>query len=110
MLLASKPSGCVVFVWFDKSTLDVGPFAFFGGAPGAKLPDLTGMKIGRHTKGNAQGDKAERPMIRTIPLSRFDKVADIDTLVAKLFGGTATTRLDHLRRFNSQGSTLRTSR
>ena len=30
------------------------------------------MKIGRHTKGNAQGVKAERPMIRKIPLSRFE--------------------------------------
>src|SRR5262245_54861773 len=28
-LLALKPSGCVVFVWFDKTTLDLGPFAFF---------------------------------------------------------------------------------
>jgi len=88
-LLPSKPSGCVVFVWFDKSTLDLGPFAFFGGPPGKPLPDITGMKIGRHTKGNAKGVKAERPMIRKIPLSRFEKIADLDALVARLFSASA---------------------
>lgn len=31
VLLASKPSGCVVFMWFDQQTLDLGPFLFFGG-------------------------------------------------------------------------------
>ena len=54
-LLAAKASGCVVFMWFDSDTLDLGPFAFFGGAPGQPLPDITVMKIGRHTKGNTQG-------------------------------------------------------
>jgi hypothetical protein len=89
MLLQNKPSGCVVFVWFDKATLDLGSFAFFGGPPGERLPDISGMRVGRHGKGNAQGVKAERPMIRTIPLSRFEKVADIDRLVGRLFGRTA---------------------
>lgn len=85
-LLAAKPSGCVVFMWFDQKTLDLGPFAFFGGAPGEKLPDITGMKIGRHTKGNAQGVKAERPNIRTVPLSQFEELRDIDDVVERLFG------------------------
>lgn len=86
VLLAAKPSGCVVFVWFDAKTLELGPFAFFGGAPGEPLPDVLGMKVGRHTKGNAQGVKAERPNIRDLPLSRFEKLSDIDAVVAKLFG------------------------
>ena len=84
-LLAAKPSGCVVFVWFDAKTLELGPFAFFGGEPGEPLPDVSGMKVGRHTKGNAQGVKAERPNIRDLPLSRFEKLPDIDAVVAKLF-------------------------
>jgi hypothetical protein len=75
-----------VFVRFDKSTLDLGPFAFFGGPPGKPLPDISGMNVGRHSKGNAKGVKAERPMIRKIPLSRFEKIADLDALVARLFG------------------------
>lgn len=85
-LLAGKPSGCVVFVWFDAKTLELGPFAFFGGGPGEKLPDLSAMKVGRHTKGNAQGIKAARPSIREVPLRRFERIADIGGLVTRLFG------------------------
>lgn len=85
-LLAAKPSGCVVFMWFDAKTLELGPFAFFGGAPGTPLPDLSGMKVTRHTRGNAKGLKAERPGIRTVPLTRFERVADLDGLVTRLFG------------------------
>lgn len=85
-LLAVKPSGCVVFLWFDAQSLELGPFAFFGGAPGKPLPDVSGMKVGRHSKGNAQGVKAERPNIRDVPLSRFEKLTDIDAVVARLFG------------------------
>jgi hypothetical protein len=46
------------------------------------------MKIGRHTKGNAQGVKAERPNMREVPLSQFERVHDVDALVVKLFGRT----------------------
>jgi hypothetical protein len=86
VLLSGKPSGCVVFLWFDQESLDLGPFLFFGGAPGESLPDLSGMKIGKHTKGNALGVKAERPNIRTVPLSKFEKVGTVEEIVAKLFG------------------------
>ena len=86
ILLADKPSGCVIFLRFDPINLNLGPFAFFSGAPGQRLPDLSGMKIGKHTKGNAQGVKAERPNIRTIPLSKFEQVGSIDEIVRKLFG------------------------
>jgi hypothetical protein len=87
-LLAAKPSGCVIFAWFDRDTLDLGPFAFFGGAPGAPLPDISGLKVGKHTKGDAKGIKAQRPNIRIVPLSRFEKLADIDQVATKLFGAS----------------------
>jgi hypothetical protein len=74
------------FRWFDAEKLDFGPFAFFGGAPGKPLPDVSGMRVGRHTKANAQGVKAERPNIRDVPLSRFEKLADVEAVVSKLFG------------------------
>jgi hypothetical protein len=85
-LLAAKPSGCVVFMWFDRESLALGPFGFFGGAPGTRLPDLAGMRVGRHAKANAKGVKAERPAIRVVPLSRFEKRANVEDLVASLFG------------------------
>jgi hypothetical protein len=86
MALAEKPSGCVVFLWFDKDTLDLGPFAFFGAEPGKPLPDIAALKVARHTKGNALGVKAERANIRTVPLSMFQRVETIEQIVTRLFG------------------------
>jgi hypothetical protein len=44
------------------------------------------MKIGKHTKANAKGVKAERPNIRTVPLSTFERVDSVEQLVTRLFG------------------------
>ncbi len=84
--LAEKPSGCVIWVIFDPNTLSLGPFLWFGGTPGEPLPDLTGLRTGRHTKANAQGIKLERKNMRIIPKGRFDHVVDIDRLLVRLFG------------------------
>jgi hypothetical protein len=84
--LAQKPSGCVVVIKFDERTLALGPFLWFGAGPGKQLPDLTGYRIARHTKGNAQGVKLERPMMRVVPLSRFKTVGSIAALAELLFG------------------------
>jgi hypothetical protein len=62
--LATKPSGCVVWIYFNERTLVLGPFLFFGGAAGEPLPYLSDLRVARHTKGDAQGIKAERPDIR----------------------------------------------
>lgn len=84
--LAEKPSGCIVWIRFDPGSLDLGPFFWFGGAPGEKLPDLASFPVAKHTKGNAQGVKTERPNIRRIPVARFDELATIDEVVVRLFG------------------------
>lgn len=84
--LVEKPSGCVVWVIFDPSTLELGPFLWFGGLPGEAFPDVQGLKVARHTKGNAQGIKHERPNMRVIPKGRFTKVESIPDLLLRLFG------------------------
>lgn len=84
--LAEKPSGCVVWIRFDPHNLDLGPFFWFGGAPGDTLPDLASFPVAKHTKGNATGVKTERPNIRRIPVARFDELGTIDEVVARLFG------------------------
>jgi hypothetical protein len=84
--LARKPSACVIWVMFDKKTLELGPFLWFGNSPGEPIPDVTAFKVARHTRGNAEGEKKERPNQRTIPRSKFDSVPDLDQLVTRLFG------------------------
>ena len=53
--LAEKPSGCVVWVYFDPNSLELGPFLYFGGEPGRKLPNIDSFKTAKHSKANAQG-------------------------------------------------------
>ena len=86
LALAEKPSGCVIWLRFDEATLDLGPFLWFGGEPGAKLPDTSSFKISKHAKANAQGIKSERPSLRTIPKAQFTLLTSIDDVVARLFG------------------------
>lgn len=84
--LAKKPSGCVVWLWFDPKTLQLGPYLFFGNSPGLPLPDIADFKVAKHVKGNAQGIKLERPNVRVIPKSRFETLPSISELVLRLFG------------------------
>jgi len=86
MGLASKPSGCVVGLIFDQTSLSLGPFLWLGNAPGKPLPNLSLYRITKHTKGNAQGLKLERPRLRVVPRSAFETVETISELAAKLFG------------------------
>lgn len=83
--LASKPSGCVVWIHFNARTLDLGPFLFFGDVAGMPLPDLSGHKVAKHTKGDAQGVKAERPSIRVINRGQFKRYDTVEELYHVLF-------------------------
>lgn len=83
--LAKKPSGCVVWIYFDPETLKLGPFLFFGAAAGEPLPDLSAFKVAKHTKGDASGHKAERANIRKINKGAFTQIADISQLYQTLF-------------------------
>lgn len=84
--LMKKPSGCVVWFKFDKKTLKLGPYYFFGGLPGSCLPDLSSYKIATHTKGNAEGVKTQRPNHRVVPIGKFKRIESMDVLIEVLFG------------------------
>lgn len=84
--LAGKPSGCVVWVDLDEDSLGLGPFRFFGGEPGEPLPCLKSFSVSKHTKGNSQGVKAERPNLRDVPKGKFERLDTIEELWSKLFG------------------------
>jgi hypothetical protein len=59
-----------------------------GGGPRQPLPDLSGFPVATHTKGNAEGVKAERPNIRVIPQRAFTELATTAELSDWLFGAT----------------------
>jgi hypothetical protein len=84
--LAEKSSGCVVWIYFDEDTLELGPFLFFGGTPGNQLPDIQDAKTAKHTKGNQHGHKNERPNIRELGKGMFISYASIKELYGALFG------------------------
>lgn len=83
--LLDRPSACILWIFFDPDTLALGPFLWFDGAAGEKIPTL-GEKIARHTKPNGMREKADRPAHRVIPKSRFAKLDIIDEVIQRLIG------------------------
>jgi hypothetical protein len=83
--LASKPSGCLVWIYFEEETLDLGPFLFFGGTAGERMPTLEKMRVARHTKANSLGVKTERAKLRVIPRASFTQFNSLGALYAALF-------------------------
>jgi hypothetical protein len=59
ILVGAKPAGCVVCIFVDEITMDLGPFMFFGAGPNLGLPDIQSLKVAKHTKGNAEGVKKD---------------------------------------------------
>uniref|UniRef100_UPI003A94006F hypothetical protein n=1 Tax=Cobetia marina TaxID=28258 RepID=UPI003A94006F len=86
MRLAAKQSGCVLWIYFDQETLALGPFLFFGAAPGQPLASIASAKVAKHTRPNHTGAKAERPNIREINRGQFQSYATLDGIYDALFG------------------------
>jgi hypothetical protein len=90
MNLAKKPCGCLILIYFDEK-LKLGPFYFFGGKAGERLPDVSGCKIARHSKGDKEGYKAERANIRALQKGQFTARYDsIEKLYDELFTKAAS--------------------
>lgn len=85
--LAIKPSGCIVWIvrHEDQSRIKLS-YRFFGGDAGQPLPSLKEFEVAKHSKGNAKGEKTERPAIRVVPKNQFVVIATTRELVGKLFG------------------------
>lgn len=84
--LASKRSGCLIWIRFNEKTMALGPFLWLGNAPGQPLPCIEGLKVAKHTKGDSTGRKSNRVHLRQVPVSRFTKLKTIDEVVEVLFG------------------------
>jgi hypothetical protein len=83
--LAEKPSGCVLWIYFNEKTLELGPYLYFGSEAGHPLPSLENLKIAKHSKGNRDGFKAERPNIRVLPKGCFKVHKTIQEIYNQLF-------------------------
>jgi hypothetical protein len=82
--LTNRPNWCAIWVFFDPKTLSLGPFLWFGSAKGQPSPDIAHLKTTKHTKGDATGNKANRPGHRDVPKSKFVKLASIRDVIGKL--------------------------
>jgi hypothetical protein len=83
--LLRKPGGCILWLEFDRESLAIERFFWFGGKTGMALPDL-GLRVSRHSKGNSEGEKAERPIHRVLSRGRFEALVNIGEVIEKLFG------------------------
>lgn len=96
--LRNKPSGCVVWIFFDPETLQFHHFLWFGGGPGERLANLNSYKTVTHTKRNAQGVKTERPNIKRLTRAAFTRLESIEELVRALFDEQNDHKLNALER------------
>ncbi|MDB5652307.1 MAG: hypothetical protein JWL62_3827 [Hyphomicrobiales bacterium] len=82
--LTERRGGCVVWLVVDEDNFELGPFYWLGSDPHLPLV-LNSTRIGKHTKGNAQGLKAARPMMRTLSRGEFTRFDSVVELRAALF-------------------------
>jgi hypothetical protein len=83
--LADKPSSCVIWIVVTPE-LELGPYYWFGGAPGEPLPDIASYRQPKRIGRRAQGDRPLRANHRTTPTGMFERVDDLDGILLKLFG------------------------
>lgn len=88
--LAEKPGGCVIRVELDADTLELGPFLWFGGAPGKPLPDISRYPNAKRTTPNAQGARPPRKNHHLLPPGAFKTLKTLDEVVTQLFGPMPT--------------------
>jgi len=60
-------------------------YLFYGADAGLPMTLHDKLKVGKHTKGNKDGVKAERQSIRVVPKARFDRIETTTELVTRLF-------------------------
>jgi len=83
--LASKPSGCVIWIRLEPD-LKMGPFFWFGSTPGEKLPPIFGFPNPMRATANRQGERPPRKNHRLVPGNRFQPLETLDQVLEKLFG------------------------
>jgi hypothetical protein len=84
--LEARESACVIVIVVDPKNLRLGPYLFYGGGPGERLPPIGHYPIAKHAKGDSTGYKRPRPRQRELPLTAFKRLNGIAELCRALFG------------------------
>lgn len=87
--LAEKPSGCVIWIRV-AADLEMGPFFWFGAAPGMPLPAIDGYPNPLRATHNKEGVRPFRKNHRLVPGEIFRQLANLDELLKTLFGNLQT--------------------
>ena len=85
LALAQKPSGCVIWIRVSDD-LGMGPFFFFGGPPGERLPRIEHYPSPLRATHNKDGVRPERINHRSVPGSEFRVLESLDDVLDALFG------------------------
>jgi hypothetical protein len=85
LALASKPSGCVLWIRISDD-LGLRPFFWFGGTPGRPLPSLDGYEIPKRATHNKDGERPFRKNHRLIPGNQFRRLETLDEVLEALLG------------------------
>jgi hypothetical protein len=86
LALASKPSGCVIWIGIARD-LELKSFYWFGGKPGEPLPPIHDYSRPLRATGNKSGLKPPRQNHRLVPRDKFLPLDGIDAVLDMLFGG-----------------------
>jgi hypothetical protein len=86
LALGAKPSGCVIWIRVNADTLDMGPYFWFGGGPGAVLASIEQYPSPLRPTRNKDGVRPLRKNHRNVPGSEFTPLKTIDEVLAVLFG------------------------
>lgn len=99
--LASRPSGCVIWMVYDPATFSIVSYRWFGSVAGGPLPH-PGDRIAKHSKANMDRVKAEKPQHRIVPLSRFKELSTMAQVTDWLFADGHEVTRKHLLKTGPQ--------
>ncbi len=83
--LSKKPSGCILWIKVTPQ-LEMGPFFWFGAAPGQPLPAIDAYTSPRRPTHNKEGERPIRKNHRLVPGKAFQRLDTLDEVLTTLFG------------------------
>ena len=94
LALASKRSGCVLWIGVSKENLDIRSYYWFGGAPGKRLPRIAQYEKPLRSTRNKASERPLRHNHRLVPKDDFLPLGDdLEAVLKKILGPLIKTGL-----------------